>query len=89
MQSRFLMTNERSRWRQRSRRFWLKVHLYIGLTIGVVFVILGLTGSFNVFIYELEELGLPQVHYEANTQLRSLDEIMQAVNCDNDINPVQ
>jgi uncharacterized iron-regulated membrane protein len=79
MQSSFLMMNESSRWRQRFRRFWLTVHLYIGLTIGVVFVILGLTGSFNVFNYELEELGLPQVQYEANTRPRPLDEIMQAV----------
>lgn len=67
-----------SQWRRRVRSIWLTVHLYVALTIGFFFVILGLTGSFNVFNHELEELGLP-VHYEANVQPRSLDEIMQTV----------
>lgn len=77
------LTNETpyktSRWRRRLRSFWLTLHLYIALTIGFFFVILGLTGSFNVFIYELEELGLPSVHHEASAQLHSLDEVMQTV----------
>lgn len=68
-----------SRWRGRFRSFWLTVHLYVALTIGFFFVVLGLTGSFNVFIYELEEYGLPPVRHEANAQPRSLDEIMQTV----------
>ncbi|MFA6162051.1 MAG: PepSY-associated TM helix domain-containing protein [Methylobacter sp.] len=68
-----------SQWRRRFRSFWLTVHLYVALTIGFFFVILGLTGSFNVFIYELEELGLPKVRHEANAQAYSLDEIMQTV----------
>ena len=55
------------------------VHLYIALTIGFVFVILGLTGACNVFLFELEELGLPQVHHEANALPCSLDDIMQTV----------
>ena len=65
--------------RRRFRNFWLTAHLYIALTIGFVFVILGLTGACNVFFFELEELGLPQVRNEANAQPRSLDEIMQTV----------
>ena len=68
-----------SQWRRRFRSFWLTVHLYVALTISFFFVILGLTGSFNVFIYELEELGLPQVRHDASAQPRSLDEIMQTV----------
>lgn len=67
-----------SQWR-RFRSFWLTAHLYVALTIGFFFVILGLTGSFNVFNHELEELGLPQVHHEANAQPLPLDEIMQTV----------
>lgn len=51
----------------------------IALTVGLVFVILGLTGSFNVFYFELEELGLPKVHITPNAQMRSLDEIMLTV----------
>lgn len=68
-----------SQWRRRFRSFLLTVHLYVALIIGFFFVILGLTGSINVFNLELEELGLPPVQHEANTQPRSLDEIMQAV----------
>lgn len=61
------------------RGFWLTAHLYIALTIGFLFVILGLTGSFNVFFYELEEWGLPAVVHEADAHPRPLDEIMQTV----------
>lgn len=46
--------------RKNIRKIWLNVHLMLALTIGFLFVILGLTGSFNVFNHELEELGLPQ-----------------------------
>ncbi|NOU20665.1 MAG: PepSY domain-containing protein [Methyloglobulus sp.] len=67
------------RWRRRFRSLWLTVHLYIALSIGFVFVILGLTGACNVFLFELEELGLPQVHHEANALPCSLDEIMHTV----------
>lgn len=55
------------------------MHLYVALTIGFFFVILGLTGSFNVFNHELEELVLPQVQHEAHVQPRSPDELMQTV----------
>jgi uncharacterized iron-regulated membrane protein len=43
------LTPRASLWRRRFRGFWLTVHLYIALTIGFVFVILGLTGACNVF----------------------------------------
>jgi uncharacterized iron-regulated membrane protein len=68
-----------SRWRRRFRGFWLTAHLYIALIVGFFFVVLGLTGSFNVFIYELEEMGLPPVRHEAKGPPRSLDEMMQTV----------
>lgn len=65
------------RWHLRS--FWLKVHLYIALTVGFIFVILGLTGSFNVFYSALEESSLPEVHKEANAQPLKLDEVLRVV----------
>jgi uncharacterized iron-regulated membrane protein len=66
--------------RRRFRAFWLKVHLFIALAAGFVFVVLGLTGSVNVFFRELEELGLPtQTHHESDVQPHSLDEIMQTL----------
>ncbi len=68
-----------SRWPRRFRSFWLTIHLYLALTVGLVFAILGLTGSFNVFIYELEEMGLPKVCNEAKALPPSLDEVMQTI----------
>lgn len=65
--------------RKNIRKFWLNMHLIIALTVGFVFVILGLTGSCNVFYNELEELGLPVLSIASQSQPRSLDDIMQTV----------
>lgn len=43
-----------SRSRAQARRTWLRVHLWLGLLLGVVFVLLGLTGSLLVFYNELD-----------------------------------
>jgi uncharacterized iron-regulated membrane protein len=37
------------------RKLWLKVHLYLGLFAGAVFVIIGLTGSILAFEYPIDE----------------------------------
>jgi uncharacterized iron-regulated membrane protein len=65
--------------RKNIRKFWLNIHLFIALTVGFVFVILGLTGSCNVFYSELGELGLPALPIASHAQPRSLDDIMQTV----------
>lgn len=65
--------------RKNIRKFWLSMHLVIALTVGFVFVILGLTGSCNVFYNELGELGLPALPASSQSQPRSLDDIMQTV----------
>lgn len=41
------------------RKFWLKVHLYIGLAAGAVLVLVGLTGSIIVFHLKFDELLNP------------------------------
>src|SRR5262245_21317048 len=40
--------------RQTARRMWLKLHMFIGLFVGAIFVILGLTGSTLVFRHTLD-----------------------------------
>jgi len=65
--------------RKNIRKFWLNLHLTIALTVGLVFVMLGLTGSCNVFYNELGELGLPALPGASQAKPRSLDEIMQTV----------
>ena len=38
------------------RKLWLKVHLYLGLFAGAVFVLVGLTGSLLAFELPLDEM---------------------------------
>lgn len=45
-------------WR-RARRAWLRAHRWLGLTAGLVFVLLGLTGSLLVFYPRLDALADP------------------------------
>lgn len=72
-------TQKQQKPHSRMRNLWLKLHLYIALTVGFIFVILGLTGSFNVFYTALEESGLPKVHREADAQPLKPDQIMRIV----------
>ncbi|CAD6873220.1 PepSY-associated TM helix domain-containing protein [Methylomonas fluvii] len=65
--------------RKNFRKLWLNLHLILALTVGFEFVILGLTGSCNVFYYELNELFLPPLPAASQPQPRSLDSIMQTV----------
>ncbi len=39
---------------KRARRWWLDLHLWIGLSLGAVFVLLGVTGSLLVFYPEVD-----------------------------------
>jgi len=41
--------------RKNRRKFWLKVHLYLGIVAGAIFVIIGLTGSLLAFELPLDE----------------------------------
>ncbi|QSA96008.1 PepSY domain-containing protein [Methylococcus sp. EFPC2] len=70
----------RRKHRKSLRKLWLKTHLYIALTVGLFFAVLGVTGAVNVFYYELGELGLPAVPADPQRQPRALDEILQTVN---------
>jgi uncharacterized iron-regulated membrane protein len=56
------------------RKFWLKVHLYLGLFAGAIFVLMGLTGSLLAFEFPLDEWLNPNlmtvsVTKEANNYL--------------------
>ncbi|MGN6544819.1 MAG: PepSY-associated TM helix domain-containing protein [Aureliella sp.] len=45
----------------RLRRYWLLVHRWLGLTVGLVFVVLGLTGSLLVFDHAIDECLNPEL----------------------------
>lgn len=66
--------------RARLRRLWLAVHRYIALAVGFLLALIGLTGSINVFNFELDEWLNPELAVrQAQGDRRPLDEIMQAV----------
>ncbi|AEG02652.1 PepSY-associated TM helix domain-containing protein [Methylomonas methanica] len=65
------------------RAIWLKLHLYLGLSAGFIFVILGLTGSIMVFWQIVDRWLEPQiVSFEticSPADYRPLDELIAAV----------
>ena len=62
------------------RATWLKVHLYLALSVGFLFALMGLTGSLSMYRVELDELFNPQLVIEqAQGSYQSLDKIMAAV----------
>ncbi len=71
------------RWRfalKNRRKIWLQVHLWIGLALGAVLAITGITGSILVFPHEIDELLNPSLmtvppDERGPAAYRSIDEI--------------
>ncbi len=75
-----LQTARNSLWHLKYRRkFWLKVHCYIGLFAGGFFVLSGLAGSLSVFEPEIDAILNPALKkvsgYSSQAAFRSLDDI--------------
>lgn len=51
------------------REFWAKVHLWLGLTLGVVGVLIGVTGSILVYDHEIDAWLNPQRYAVSGAQL--------------------
>jgi uncharacterized iron-regulated membrane protein len=65
--------------RYNSRRLWLNFHLILALTAGLIFALLGLTGSISIYREELDEWLNPElVIAYPQTEYQSLDKIMAA-----------
>ena len=63
-----------------TRSTWLKVHLYLALSAGFFFALMGLSGSLSIYREELDELLNPQlVIEEPQGKYQSLDRIMASV----------
>ena len=63
----------------RLRRLWVITHRWLGLTVGLLFVIIGLTGSLLVFHHSIDELLNPQLLLTAESDApRSADEVLEA-----------
>jgi len=63
-----------------NRATWLKFHLYLALTVGFLFALMGVTGSISVYREELDVLLNPElVIEEPQGDYQSLDKIMASV----------
>ncbi|WP_367156101.1 PepSY-associated TM helix domain-containing protein [Methylomonas sp. HYX-M1] len=65
------------------RKLWLDVHLYLGLFVGAILAVVGLTGGILVFYQEAQEVLNPElaivlVPPENQKKLYALDEIIAA-----------
>ena len=65
------------------RKRWLAVHLYLGLSAGLLLAVVGLTGGILVFYQEMQEILNPELSIvplpaEGQRHLRSLDDIVAA-----------
>lgn len=67
--------------RQQWRSFWLTAHLYLGLSLGLVFVLVGLTGSLLVFYVEIDEWLNPalSIAAPATTPPKTYEALLQAL----------
>jgi uncharacterized iron-regulated membrane protein len=65
----------------RVRRVWVTLHLYLGLSAGVLLCLFGLTGSALVYYIEIDRLLNPElvVQVEEGATSRSLEELVQAL----------
>ncbi|MBS0354628.1 MAG: PepSY domain-containing protein [Proteobacteria bacterium] len=61
------------------RRLWVKLHLYVGLLAGGLFVLLGLTGSVLVFYLEVDGLLNPKIRVSAPASAPSPEAVFQAL----------
>lgn len=59
------------------RRRWLSVHLYLGLGLGGLFALLGLSGSVLVFYLEVDGLLNPQISVAAPALAPSPDAVLR------------
>lgn len=69
------------RSRLKWRPFWLNLHLYLGLSAGLIFTIVGLTGSLLVFYVEIDEFINPLLHISEvqTTHPKPYEDILQAL----------
>lgn len=65
---------------QRMRRFWIAAHLYLGLSVGLIFALTGLTGSALVFYLEIDRMLNPALQVTPMaSQRKSYEDVLEAL----------
>lgn len=63
-----------------ARRLWLSIHLWLGLALGGLLVVLGLTGSALVFYLEIDRWLNPQIAVQADSPAKpDIDRVLHAL----------
>lgn len=66
---------------QARRKIWLKVHLWLGLSLGLILAIAGLTGAVLVFWVEIDEIINPELYHTyaySESGPKPLDDLIEA-----------
>jgi uncharacterized iron-regulated membrane protein len=70
----------RPRFILNARKWWRLCHVYLALSLGLLFALIGLTGSLSIYREELDSLFNPQLRVDVpQTQPLSPDKIVAAV----------
>ncbi|WP_152343903.1 PepSY-associated TM helix domain-containing protein [Afipia birgiae] len=73
------ITRHAAAWRRRTRFVLLRLHRWLGLGIGILLVLIGLTGSFNVFYREIDAALNPVLYSPAGPERdASIDDVLSA-----------
>ena len=63
-----------------NRTIWLKIHLYLALSVGFLFALLGLTGSLCVYQEQIDQFLNPELTIEPiDAPYQSLDKILASI----------
>lgn len=61
------------------RPIWLKIHFYLGLWLGAVLIVTGITGSLLVFYVELDQWLNPHIAVQPQGKLQPLEAVAAAL----------
>jgi uncharacterized iron-regulated membrane protein len=53
---------------QRARQFWLTIHAWLGLSLGLLWLVIGITGSLLVFYLEIDQWLNPQISVDSTLE---------------------
>ena len=62
-----------------TRTFWLKLHLYVALSLGLLFAVLGVTGGLCVYADEIDAWLHPEFRITPVGQMQTPDRLLAAV----------